>query len=293
MLFNKCIDKIIQLHLNCFIFYTERMLLKKISISLCLVLPSLLGSSQIVDPYKFIATLRFADCYHDYFKTKQERMFPVAFSFNITQDGNADGKINVEDSIYGTSRTGLTQRGPNNQHPTLYFHLAKCAEYTVYEYWLYYADNDYLNDHEHDWEKYFVYVKDTTPCYVFLGHHKKFNSYNWNELPKDNDHAILGVNGGSHAMENKNQIGVEIRYNDAVSKHAGRLAVGDGKNLSWRIFSNDSNVIEAIPYVQQPDCFFNGDPLYGNIIELSSSKELDKCSKAPWLRLEWDNPPKP
>ncbi len=274
-------------------------------IALYCLFSSLFCFSQLVDPYQFIATLRFDDYYHDYFKAKQERMFPIAFSFNTTQDGNGDGTVNAEDaceniipfaigdSVYGTSITGLKQRGPNNQHPTIYFHLAKCAEYTVYEYWLYYADNDYLNDHEHDWEKYFVYVKDTTPYYVFLGHHTKFNSLTWNELPKDNNHAIIGVNGGSHAMENKNQPGVEIRYNGAVSKREGKLDTGNGKTLPWRIFSNDSNMTGAISYIQQPDCFFNGDPLYGNIIELSSSKEFNKCSKAPWLRLEWDNPPKP
>ena len=38
--------------------------------------------SQSIDPYKFIATLQFDNRYHDYFSTKQEQMFPIAFTFN-------------------------------------------------------------------------------------------------------------------------------------------------------------------------------------------------------------------
>jgi hypothetical protein len=75
--------------------------------------------SQKIDPYKFIATLTFADTYHDYFTNKHEQVFPISFSFNTKQDGNADGVIDVEDacenivqyaigdSIHGTGRTGI------------------------------------------------------------------------------------------------------------------------------------------------------------------------------------------
>ena len=36
-------------------------------------------------------------------------------------------------------------RGPNNQNPALYFHFATTGNYKVYEYWLYYGDNDLEN----------------------------------------------------------------------------------------------------------------------------------------------------
>ena len=261
--------------------------------------------SQTIDPYKFIATLQFDNRYHDYFSTKQEQVFPIAFTFNTIQDGSENGSIDAEDacensvkyaigdSIFGTGRTGLIKRGRNDQRPVVYFHFSKCADYDVYEYWLYYADNDYMNDHEHDWEKYFVYVKGNVPLYVRLSHHKKFNLFSWDELLKDDEHIIIAVNGGSHAMGEGRQDGVEIRYNGDISKENGRLDFGDGTNSPWRIYTNDTNVIGAINYVQKPDCFFGGDPVYSGIPKLSCNKEYKKCSPAPWLRKEWNAPPIP
>jgi hypothetical protein len=261
--------------------------------------------SQNIDPNKFMATLQFDNKYQDYFRSKQEQVFPIAFTFNTTQDGNGNGITDIEDacenvvqyaigdSIYGTGRTTVVKRGPNNQHPAVYFHFCKYLDYDVYEYWLYYADNDYLNDHEHDWEKYFVYVKVGVPQIVRISHHEKFKLYTWNELSKDEGHIIIGVNGGSHAMGKDNQKGVQIRYNGDIAKKAGRLDSGDGKNLPWIIYTNDGNINGGMDYVQKPDCFFNGDPVYKSVPFLSCKKEYKNCSKAPWLRKEWDKPPSP
>ena len=261
--------------------------------------------SQSIDPLKFIATLKFDANYQDYFRSKNEQVFPVPFSFNIAQDGNENGIIDVEDacenivryaigdSIYGTGRTGVTKRGPNDQRPAVYFHLCKSGDFDVYEYWLYYADNDFLNNHEHDWEKYFVYVKDGVPLFARISHHHKFYLFSWSELPKNNDHIIIGVGGGSHAMEKNSGKGVTIGYNGEITKNKGRLDFGDGKTFRWRIYSNDVNVAGAINYIQKPDCFFNGDPVYSNFPKLSSHKEYGNCSKAPWMRKEWDHPPMP
>lgn len=259
--------------------------------------------AQNIDPYKFIATLKFDDSYLDYFFRKSEQMFPVSFSFNTNQVGNENNNIEnacekivkyaIGDSIYGTGRTGVFLREPNDQSPSLYFHLAKCDKYEVYEYWLYYADNDYLNDHEHDWEKYFVYVKNNIPLFVGMSSHKKIYFYTWAELPKDDGHIILGVNGGSHAMQNKIQNGVEIRYNGNIHKKSGTLLTGDGKTFPWRIYTNDANVIAAVNYIQKPDCFFGGDPFYYAIPWLSSKNEYKNCNPAPWLRKEWNDPPSP
>ncbi|MES2396942.1 MAG: hypothetical protein V4549_13100 [Bacteroidota bacterium] len=261
--------------------------------------------SQTIDPFKFIATLQFDNQYRDYFKSKQEQVFPIAFTFNTNQDGSENGSIDAEDacensviyaigdSIYGTGRTGLIMRGPNDQRPAVYFHLSKCGDYDVYEYWLYYADNDYMNDHEHDWEKYFVYVKGNVPLYVRLSHHQKFNLFSWDELAKDEGHIIIGVNGGSHAMEIGIRNGVKIRYNGDISKKNGRLDFGDGTNSPWRVYTNDVNVTGVINYTQKPDCFFGGDPVYSGVPMLSSHKEYKKCNNAPWLRKEWNEPPIP
>ncbi len=263
------------------------------------------ASSQTIDPYQYIATLRFDKGHLDYLFWKKERFFPVSFAFNTMQDGNGDGTVNVEDacenivkyaigdSVYGTGRTGLSGRGPNDQCPAVYFHFVKSGEYDVYQYWLYYADNDFLNNHEHDWEKYFVYVKDSLPVYVWISSHSKFKMFKWSELGKDQGHIVIGVFGGSHAMDNHDKNGVEIRFNGQVSKRAGRLDFGDGKHFLWKIYSNDSNVKGAIAYVQTTDCFYSGDPAYSSFPALSNGNELEECNPAPWKRKEWKNPPLP
>jgi hypothetical protein len=94
-------------------------------------------------------------------------------------------------------------------------------------------------------------------------------------------------------MGKGNRKGVKIRFNGEVSKNAGRLDFGDDKNFPWRIYTTDANVIGAIKYIQNPGCFFNGDPVYPHIPGLSSKMEYGGCSKAPWIRSEWNNPPCP
>lgn len=277
----------------------------RILLLLSFLLMLLQAASQTIDPYQYIATLRFDNAYQDYLIRKKEGFFPVSFSFNISQDGNKDGVVTAEDacenivkyaigdSICGTGRTSLSGRGPNDQHPSVYFHFVRSGGYDVYEYWLYYADNDFLNNHEHDWEKYFVYVKDSIPVYVWISSHSKFNMFKWSDLMKDQGHIIIGVYGGSHAMGNKDKRGVEIGFNGQITKRAGRLDVGDGKRLPWKIYSNDSNVNKTIPFVQTTECFYSGDPVYNSFPVLSSGKEMTNCNPAPWKRKEWEHPPLP
>ncbi|MCE9539013.1 MAG: hypothetical protein K8R85_07335, partial [Bacteroidetes bacterium] len=137
------------------------------------------------------------------------------------------------------------------------------------------------------------YVKGNVPLFVRISHHQKFNLFSWNELLKDDGHIVIGVNGGSHAMEINIQNGVKIRYNGDVSKNASRLDFGNGTNFPWRIYTNDSNVIGTINYSQKPDCFFGGDPVYLGVPLLSNHKEYKKCNAAPWMRKEWNEPPIP
>jgi hypothetical protein len=253
--------------------------------------------SQPVDPYKFIATLQYDGC--DFFDNGESN-FPMPFRFNTTQDANSDGVIDVEDNlenlvlysindvVYGTGRTGLTGRGPNNQNPAIYFHFATTANYGVYEYWLYYADNNWINDHEHDWEKYFVYVHDTIPFSILISTHDSYNIYDWNDISSVQYHALIGIDGGSHAMKNSSEDGVSIDYDGNIFKNNGTLLTLDSINLPWILFSNDSNVINCINYIQSPDTFYYGDPSY-----VTNNNEWGDPRQAPWLRDEWNNPPEP
>jgi len=251
----------------------------------------------LIDPYSYLATLRFDGT--DWWDTGEQN-FPQTFVFNTTQDGNEDGVVDTDDAlenlvrfkignnIYSTGRTGLTNRGPNDQRPAIYFHIASCGVYTVYEYWLYYADNDWVNDHEHDWEKYFIYFEDNLPKYIKLGSHNDFNSYTWDSFPKDNGHPRIRVEGGSHAMNDGDEDGVQIRYSGEIDKRGGRLDEGDGEIIPWVIYSNDNNIGNAVGYSQSPYIFNGGDPEYS-----TNSDEYGNPSPAPWSRNEWDSPPAP
>lgn len=254
-------------------------------------------SQESIDPYLYLPTLRFDGT--DWWDTGEQN-FPQSFLFNTTQDGNGDGVIDVEDAcenlvrfkigdnIYGTGRTGIPNRGPNDQRPAVYFHVANCDAYTVYEYWLYYADNDWTNDHEHDWEKYFIYLQDGLPKYIKLSWHHWFNTHEWDSFPKDDGHPRIRVEGGCHAMNDEDEDGVQIRYNGEIDKRGGRLDEGDGETIPWVIYSDDSNVINAINYSQSPNGFYGGDPEYS-----TNPNEYGGPISAPWVRDEWDNPPLP
>lgn len=248
------------------------------------------------NPESYLPTLLFDGT--DYFDSG-ERSFPVQFNFNTTQDGNNDGTVDVEDNlenyvpfaignnINGAGTTGRTNRTQCDQRPSIYFHRSNVGVYTVFEYWLYYADNDWLNDHEHDWEKYFVYLENGVPKYIKLSSHDSFNTVAWADIAKDDDHPMIAVDGGAHSMKNSAEDGVKIRYNGEISKNNGRLDYGDGASLPWVIYSNDPLVSNSHSYSTSVDYFFYGDPHYGGANELADSRD------APWNRSEWNTPPAP
>lgn len=51
----------------------------------------------------------------------------------------------------------------NDQRPAVYWRrkalTGSYSGWEVYEYWIYYPDNDWINNHEHDWEYYNVYFQ--------------------------------------------------------------------------------------------------------------------------------------
>lgn len=254
-------------------------------------------TTTTIHPEKYLATLTFDG--KDGLDNG-ESCFPQSFSFNTTQDANKDGKIDVEDNlenlvlfsignnVIGTGRTGLPTRGPNDQRPAIYFHHDTAGTYQVYEYWIYYADNDWINNHEHDWEKYFVYVQNDTPKFIKLSHHKSFTTYNWESFPKEKGCTIIGVHRGSHAMHDYSEDGVKISNDGKIAANNGELRVGDQETIPWIIYSNDTNVFGAIPFLQATEIFFYGDSNY-----FGNRNEFGDPNKSPWERVEWSNPPLP
>ncbi len=239
-----------------------------------------------------------------------ERWFPITNSgpppqggparlFNPTQDGNGDGVVDVEDALQnvvpyligpgsGTGRTGLADRGPNDQSPAVYVRTApldgEWEGWTVYQYWLYYADNDWLNHHEHDWEAYFVYFFGAQPRSVRLSFHGGFFAHDWSVFVEagrveDGTHLRLSVDRGSHAFQAPTaplQDGVLIGYDGSVAARGARLdGGGDGHFPPLLVTGGGS-----------PDHYAFGDPFYLN-------GERDDLRPAPWARREWTRPPPP
>jgi hypothetical protein len=268
---------------------------KYICTNLLLTFAVLIGGTNVASaetptphPSEFLATLQFDGT--DWLDSG-EQTFPQAFNFQSYDENIEHNKENVVEfqigkSIVGTGSTGLESRGPNDQRPAVYFHRATKGEYDVYQYWLYYADNDWINNHEHDWEKYFVYVKNGKPTHLLISNHNSVKMKPWSEIPKDGNHPLIGVDGGSHAMKWQSEDGVQIRYNGEISKNNGRLDNGDNSTQQWVIYSNDK--FEGVQaYVAKPDVFYYGDPDY------AFSDEYKDPREAPWKRIEWDNPPLP
>lgn len=198
--------------------------------------------------------------------------------------------------------TGITNRGPNDQRPAVYFHLAIAGSYTVYEYWFYYAYNPFILDHhEHDWEKYSVYTEAGIPKFIRISSHRHDHIYVWEKFPKENTHPILRIQGGSHAIKRiKNTqpktAGVNITWLGILTKNKGRLDMGDNQTIPWVIYSNDKNASGVKTYPETPDLFYYGDPWLARYIlsiNKHSHKESGDPRRAPWKRKDWDSPPLP
>jgi hypothetical protein len=240
-------------------------------------------------PSAYLATLQFDG--KDNFDSGEQN-FPQPFRFqsydtNIEHNKENLVRFKIGANVTGTGSTGWASRGPNDQRPAVYFHRVLSGGYEVYEYWLYYADNDYINDHEHDWEKYFVYFQNGTPTHLLISHHTSNTIYAWADVPKDNGHPILGVDGGAHAMKLSSEDGVKIRYNGAVSKNNGRLDQGDAQTIPWLIYTNEA-FTGATAYTMSPDLFYGGDPEYS-----TNSDEYGDPYNAPWKRGDWNAPQLP
>lgn len=255
-------------------------------------------TSDSTNAHKYLPTLLFKAAG---ISSGGETNFPHRMDFNTSQDANNDGLINMEDAmenlirytidtnVYGTGRTGITGRGPNDQGPAVYFNLVDYDSIRVYQYWFYYADNDWINNHEHDWQYYYVYEQCGIPTHILLNYHNYVNWFKWDDLPKDDGHPVIGVEGGSHGFQNKNRNGVKIRYNGDIYKRAGTLNSPDSINIPWKVFSTDSLFNNVIPYSQTPDSLFKGDPYYA----LSTGCEYCDAKENPWLRTAWLSPPLP
>lgn len=196
-----------------------------------------------------------------------EQAFPVSFTYDETPR-------NVEDN-YESYATFTINR---EQRPTVYVHAANYDEYRVLEYWYYYAFNDWINDHEHDWERVFVYLDNAnSPVAVSWSSHQFAFGCPWQDVRKDRGHPSLGVDGGSHAFKDEDEDGVAIRWDGTIEPNAGHLERAHADQVSW-------NVLVDGEYGLEPSTFCFGDPA------LNGDDDSADPKPAPWERDEWDRP---
>ena len=251
--------------------------------------------NSTVDPMKYLPTLTFKEAS---FLGAAEKNFPIAIDFNTSQDANDDGKVNVEDNIEnmilysigskitGTGRTGLENRGPNNQVPAVYFNYAETRSHNVYQYGYYYGENSHIENHEHDWESVFIFERDTVPVYVQVSYFGRLKKYSWLDFQQDEGHLVLGVKRGDHSFVIKSQDGVAIRYNGEIHVQNGTLLEGDAKVIPWTIYTLKDFVVNATLFDDKLNTKF----YYGDVAYPRSGKEMDKVRKAPWRRRRWRRP---
>jgi len=253
--------------------------------------------NETVDALKYIPTLTFQE---GGLLKVAEKNFPIPMDFNTTQDANADGEFNPEDNLEnmiplvvgsklkGTGRTGLENRGPNNQVPAVYFNYAETYSHNVYQYWYYYAENSHLENHEHDWESVFIYERDTVPVIVQMTSFGKLKNYGWKEFQQDNGHLVLGVRSPDHSFTTKPKNGVVIRYNGEIHAQEGVLYQGNGLVLPWTVYSSKDYTTNTV-FFNETYCtkFYYGDLAYPR-----SGTERDLVRKAPWRRRRWRRPRK-
>jgi hypothetical protein len=117
---------------------------------------------------------------------------------------------------------------------TVYARITKESEFTVVQYWFFYAYNDApLNNHEGDWEMIELILDSMqNPIWVAYSQHLKGQRASWGDVEKvDSTHPVVYVARGSHAnyfRPYQGRLGLE---NDEVGADGLNLKPGDVKPI--------------------------------------------------------------
>jgi len=160
----------------------------------------------------------------------------------------------------------------NNNYPnTIYTHLFIYNSYIVIQYWSFYPYNDFVNNHEGDWEHINVWVSKDTPEnsslykieYYF---HHKYLDRNPNEIEIiDQTHPVVYV-GGQNSTDPGVHSGAnfpEAKFWEAVGAvNFDERVLGNGPTISYSSFidsePDDEYGIVILPDIEDID--FIGNP---------------------------------
>lgn len=122
-----------------------------------------------------------------------EELYPCSPFFD-------DEDLSGEDNKNDYYNLNFSQKKDNF---TIYYHTVDTGEEIVYEYWFYYAYNNWRNEHYHDWETVYVFVDKSTEevTRVVASAHTDAvpNNDLFNPQFEAGEHAGILVEGGSHA----------------------------------------------------------------------------------------------
>jgi len=123
---------------------------------------------------------------------KAHSMYDIRLHYNYAGNCNSE---NCWSDYYENERQ-------NNYYPnTLYVHLFKHNQYTIIQYWSYYPYNDFINNHEGDWEHINVWVNSTNPSTAsnvkveYYFHYKYLVRYSGSFQADDATHPRVYVGG--------------------------------------------------------------------------------------------------
>lgn len=137
------------------------------------------------------------------------RLLDVAFRVSLVARGRVPGGTAAAAALAYQSMRGPAPR------PAYYGRVVRTRNYTVLQYWMFYAYNDYrshyhgANDHEGDWEAVSVFLDEggadgPVPAWVAYANHDSSGAdlrRRWDdpELIREGEHPVVFVGAGSHA----------------------------------------------------------------------------------------------
>lgn len=137
------------------------------------------------------------------------RLLDVAFRISLVARGRVPG------GTAAAAALAYQEMRASAPDPVYYGRVVRTRSYTVLQYWLFYAYNDYrshyhgANDHEGDWEAVNVFLDESAPggpapAWVGYANHDSSGAdlrRRWDdpELVREGEHPVVFVGAGSHA----------------------------------------------------------------------------------------------
>ena len=151
------------------------------------------------------------------------------------------------DNIHGTVNDyGVMEDYQNKMGTlgyTLYSRVHVVDQYTIIQYWFFYAFNKGdLNQHEGDWELVQVVLDNDEPYEVMYSQHHSGQKASWNQVEREGNHIKVYVARGSHANYLRYYSGMFGGASDHVGCNGKILNNDDYKleilnNQSWLLFA--------------------------------------------------------